>query len=112
MVTTVEMQFFERPTDNEIHFMRLAAQKLTKDPLTVEISKSDDLLNIATAIFRLKNEAQYKVVDHSLDQLRSGRAWSHGTPRERAPEVHWPQLEHHLFGIDENSKRGQACACH
>ena len=43
--------------------MRLAAQKLTKDPFTVEISKSDDLPNIATAIFRMKNEAQYKVVD-------------------------------------------------
>ena len=63
MVVSVEIQFFERPTDNEIHFMRLAAQKLTKDRFTVEISKSDDLPNIATAIFRMKNEAQYKVVD-------------------------------------------------
>ena len=63
MVAAVEIKFFERPTDNEIHFMRLAAQKLTKDPFTVEISKSDDLPNIATAIFRMKNEAQYKVVD-------------------------------------------------
>ena len=43
--------------------MRLAAQKLTKDPSTVEISKSDHLSNIVTAIFRMKNEAQYKVVD-------------------------------------------------
>ncbi len=43
--------------------MRLAAQELTKDPFTVEISKSDDLPNMATAIFRMKNEAQYKVVD-------------------------------------------------
>ena len=63
MVAAVEIKFFERPTDNEIHFMRLAAHKLTKDPLTVEISKSDDLPNIATAKFRMKNEAQYKVVD-------------------------------------------------
>jgi hypothetical protein len=63
MVAGVEIQFFERPTDNEIHFMRLAAQELTKDPFTVEISKSDDLPNIATVIFRMKNEAQYKVVD-------------------------------------------------
>ena len=53
----------ERPTDNEVHFMRLAAQKLTKDASTVEISKSDALSNIATAIFKMKNEAQYKVVD-------------------------------------------------
>jgi hypothetical protein len=63
MVAGVKIQFFERPTDNEIHFMSLAAQKLTKDPFTVEISKSDDLPNIATAIFRMKNESQYKVVD-------------------------------------------------
>ena len=63
MVVGVEIQFLERPTDNEVHFMRLAAQKLTKDPSTVEIIKSDDLSNIATAIFRMKNEAQYKVVD-------------------------------------------------
>ena len=42
--------------------MRLAAQKLTKDPFTVEISKSDDLPKIVTVIFRMKNEAQYKVV--------------------------------------------------
>jgi len=63
MVAGVEIQFYERPTDNEIHFMRLAAQKLTKDPFTIEISKSDDSSKIATAIFRMKNEAQYKVVD-------------------------------------------------
>lgn len=63
MVTGVEIQFFERPTDKDIHFMRLAAQELTKDPFTVEISKSDDLPNMATVIFRMKNEAQYKVVD-------------------------------------------------
>ena len=63
MVVAIEIQFFERPTDNEINCMRLAAQNLTKDRFTVEISNSDDLPNIATAIFRMKNEAQYKVVD-------------------------------------------------
>jgi len=62
MVTGVEIQFFERPTENEIHFMRLAAHKLTKDRFTVEISKSDDLPDTATAIFRMRNEAQYKAV--------------------------------------------------
>ena len=63
MVVGVEIHFLEKPTDNEVHFMRLAAQNLTKDPSTVEIMKSDDLSNIATAIFRMKNEAQYKLVD-------------------------------------------------
>ncbi len=64
MVVGVEIRFLNRPTDNAIHFMGLAAEKLTKDPFTVEILKSEDSPNIATAIFRMKNEAQYKVVDH------------------------------------------------
>ena len=63
MVVVVKIEFFERPTDNAIHSMGLAAHGLTKDPFTVEISKSDDLQKIATVIFRMKNEAQYKVVD-------------------------------------------------
>jgi hypothetical protein len=63
MVAGVKIKFFKRLTENELHFMRLAAEKLTKDPSTVEISKSDDLPKVATAIFRMKNEAQYKVVD-------------------------------------------------
>ena len=70
MVVGVEIRFLERPTDNEVHFMRLAAQKLTKDRFTVEISKSDDLPNIATAIFRMKNEAQYKAVDRVASTFR------------------------------------------
>ena len=70
MVTGFEIKFHERPTDNEIHFMRLAAKGLTKDPFTVEISKSDDLPKIATAIFRMKNEAQYKAVDRVASTFR------------------------------------------
>ncbi len=63
MVAGVKIKFFERPTENELHFMRLAAEELTKDTFSVEISKSDDLPKIASVIFRMKNEAQYKVVD-------------------------------------------------
>ena len=50
--------------------MNLAAQKLTKDSSTVEIMRSDDFSNIATAIFRMKNEAQYKVVDRVASSFR------------------------------------------
>lgn len=63
MVVGVKIEFSKRPTENELHFMRIAAGELTKDPFTVEISQSDDLPKVATAIFRMKNEAQYKVVD-------------------------------------------------
>lgn len=59
MVAGVEIEFFERPTDNEIHIMSLAAQEFTKDPFTVEISKSDDLPNIATAIRKQFNQTMY-----------------------------------------------------
>ena len=64
MVAGVEIRFRNKPTDNEIHSMVLAAEKLTKDPSTVEILKSEDSPTTATAIFRMKNQAQYKVVDH------------------------------------------------
>jgi len=63
MVTGVEIEFSKKPTENEIHLMRLAAEKLAKDPIRIEISKSDELPKKATVIFRMKNEAQYKVVD-------------------------------------------------
>ena len=63
MVTGVEIDFYQKPTDNEIRLMKLAAEKLAKDPIRIEIRKSDDSPNKATVIFRMKNAAQYKVVD-------------------------------------------------
>ena len=71
MIVGVEIRFFNKPTDNEIHFMGSAAEKLTKDPFTVDILKSEDSPNIATAIFRMKNEAQYKVVDQRKKRVTS-----------------------------------------
>ena len=70
MVAGVEIEFSDRPTENEIHLMRLAAEKLTKDPFRIEIQKSDDFPKKATVIFRMKNEAQYKVVDWMVDIFR------------------------------------------
>jgi hypothetical protein len=63
MVTGVEMEFSQEPTENDIQSMRMAAEKLAKDPIRIEIRKSDGAPNKATVIFRMKNEAQYKVVD-------------------------------------------------
>jgi hypothetical protein len=70
MVVGVEIEFSDVATENEIHLMRLAAEKLTKDPFRIEIQKSDDFPKKATVIFRMKNEAQYKVVDWMVDIFR------------------------------------------
>ncbi len=70
MVAGVEIEFSDRPTENEIHSLRLAAEKLTKDPSRIEIQKSDDFPKKATVIFRMKNAAQYKVVDWVADIFR------------------------------------------
>ncbi len=48
MVTGVEIEFASKPNENEIHLMRLAAKKLTKDPFRIEIEKSDDFPKKAT----------------------------------------------------------------
>ena len=50
--------------------MTLAAEKLTKDPFDIQIQKSDDFPKKATVIFRMKNEAQYKVVDWVADTFK------------------------------------------
>ena len=42
MVAGVEIEFVNKPTENETHLMRLAAEKLTKDPFDIQIHKSDD----------------------------------------------------------------------
>ncbi len=70
MVAGVEIEFANKPTENEIFLLRLAAEKLTKDPFRIEIQKSDDFPKKATVIFRMKNEAQYKVVDWVADIFR------------------------------------------
>jgi hypothetical protein len=63
MVTGVEIEFSQKPNENEMQSMKMAAEKLAKDPIRIEIRKSDDSPNKATVIFRMKNAAQYKVVD-------------------------------------------------
>ena len=70
MVTGVEIEFSDEPTNNELNLMTLAAEKLTKDPLDIQIQKSDDFPKKATVVFRMKNEAQYKVVDWIADTFK------------------------------------------
>jgi CRISPR/Cas system-associated endonuclease Cas3-HD len=70
MVTGVEIEFTNKPTENEIHLLRLAAEKLTKNPFRIEIEKSDDFPKKATVIFRMKNAAQYKAVEGVADIFR------------------------------------------
>ena len=70
MVAGVEIEFVNKPTENETHLMRLAAEKLTKDPFDIQIHKLDDFPKKSTVIFRMKNEAQYKVVGRVADTLK------------------------------------------
>lgn len=63
MVVGVEIEFSQVPNENDIQSMKMAAEKLAKDPNRIEIRKSDDSPNKATVIFRMKNAAQYKAVD-------------------------------------------------
>jgi hypothetical protein len=97
MVAGVEIEFSDRPTENEIHLMRLAAEKLTKDPFRIEIQKSDDFPKKATVIFRMKNEAQYKVVNwvaktfrHMLPDYRDMAIWFR---QEKAYDLQNPKTE-------------------
>ena len=70
MVTGVEIEFSDETTNNELNLMALAAEKLTKDPFDIQIHKSDDFPKKATVVFRMKNEAQYKVVDWIADTFK------------------------------------------
>ena len=45
MVTGVEIEFSQKPTENEIQSMKTAAEKLAKGPIQIEIGKSDDSPN-------------------------------------------------------------------
>ena len=98
MVAGVEIEFSNKPTGNEIHLMRLAAEKLTKDPLRIEIQESADFPNKATVIFRMKNAAQYKVVNlvahtfkYALPDYRDIIIWF---KQEKAYDLQNPKTAH------------------
>ena len=98
MVAEVEIEFSNKPTENEIHLMRLAAEKLTKDPLRIEIQESAYFPKKATVIFRMKNEAQYKVVNwvaktfrHMLPDYRDMTIWF---KQEKAYDLQNPKTAH------------------
>ncbi len=77
MVTGVEIEFSQKPTEDEIQqqSMKMAAERLSKKPLRIEIQTSDYSPNKATVVFRMKNAPQYKVVDlvaHTFKYVLSG----------------------------------------
>jgi hypothetical protein len=75
MVVGVEIEFAEEPTENEIQSMKMAAEKLAKRPLRIEIQESDDLPKRVTVVFRMKNAPQYTVMDliaHKFKYALSG----------------------------------------
>lgn len=67
------MQFFNEPTDAEIQGMIKAAMKLTKNTASVDVKKSPESPKSLLAVFRMKNEAQYKAVG---PVARTFRKWS------------------------------------
>ena len=98
MVAGVEIEFSDRPTENEIHLMRLAAEKLTKDLFRIEIQKSDDFPKKATVIFRMKNAAQYKSVErvagtfkYMIPDYRDMTIWFE---QEKAYDLQNPKTAH------------------
>ena len=62
MVVVVNMEFFDEPTDVQRQGMIKAAMKLTKNPASVSVQKSPESSKTLLAVFRMKNEAQYKAV--------------------------------------------------
>ncbi len=63
MVVLVTVNFPEDPSQDERQAMMQAAKSLAKDPDTVEVVQDNESRNALKAVFRMKNEAQYKAVE-------------------------------------------------
>ena len=63
LIVEVTMQFLVEPTDAEKNGMIKSAIKLTKNPASVIVEKTKKYPKALLAIFRMKNEAEYKVVE-------------------------------------------------
>jgi hypothetical protein len=63
MVVCVRVEFLEEPPDEERQGMIQAAMMLTKDRKTVDVSPDIESLNTLIAVFRMKNEAQYRAIE-------------------------------------------------
>ena len=74
MVVAVTMEFFDEPTDAQRQGMIKAAMKLTKNPASVSVQESRESSKTLLAVFRMKNEAQYKAV---TPVARAFRKWAH-----------------------------------
>jgi hypothetical protein len=63
VLVEVTMQFLVEPTDAEKNGMIESAMKLTKNPASVIVEKTKKYPKALLAIFRMKNEAEYKAVE-------------------------------------------------
>ena len=63
MVVCVKVEFLGEPPDEERQGMIQAAMMLTKDRKTVYVSPDSESLNTLIAVFRMKNEAQYRAIE-------------------------------------------------
>lgn len=63
MVVKVTLEFIGEPTESERQGMARACQLLSKHSTSVSVEKSTNFQKALTAVFRMKNEAEYKVVD-------------------------------------------------
>lgn len=69
MVVCVKIEFLGEPPDEERQGMIQAAMTLTKDPETVNVAPDSESLNTLMAVFRMKNEAQYKAIEKVWPQF-------------------------------------------
>ncbi len=63
MIVEVTMQFLVEPTDAEKNGMIASAMTLTKNSASVIVEKTKKYPKALLAIFRMKNEAECKVVE-------------------------------------------------
>ena len=63
MMVFVKINFFEEPPQEELYGMIKAAMSLTKDQKTVYVDQDNEAKNALIAIFKMKNEAQYKAIE-------------------------------------------------
>ncbi len=69
MVVTVTVQFFDEPSDEERQDLLAAAWNLTKDRNTVSVLPGIESENTLIAVFKMKNEAQYKAIERVWPQF-------------------------------------------
>jgi hypothetical protein len=63
MVVSVKVHFLGKPLEEVRQGMIQAAMSLSKNPNTVSVTLEHESKNVLVAVFRMKNEAQYKAIE-------------------------------------------------